>query len=139
MLVNEIQRWGNATFSAPASPGALMACEAQLRHRLPDHLRRLLAETNGIESEYGLGLLWSAERIAEDNDRFRNSTVFRQLYMPFDGLVFFADAGNGDQFALSLSGNHEVFVWNHVDDSRMWVARTAIRYLEDWMTGALTV
>lgn len=139
MLVNEIQSWGSATFSAPASPGALLACEAQLCHRLPDHLRRLLEETNGIEGEFGLGLLWNAERIAEDNGRFRKSTDFRQLYMPFDGLVFFADAGNGDQFVLSLSGNHEVFVWNHVDDSRTWVARTVLRYLEDWMTGALTV
>jgi hypothetical protein len=116
-----------------------LACEVQLRHGLPNHLRRLLAETNGIEGEYGLGLLWSAERIAEDNDRFRNSTVFRQAYMPFDGLIFFADAGNGDQFALSLSGNRKVFVWNHVDDSRTCVARTVIRYLEDWMTGALRV
>lgn len=139
MLANEIQSWGNVTFSSPASADALQACEARLRHKLPDHLRRLLLETNGIEGEYGLGLLWSAERIAEDNDSFRNSPAFRRLYMPFDGLVFFADAGNGDQFALSLSGNHEVYVWNHVDDSRMWVAPTVIRYLKDWMSGALTI
>lgn len=139
MLVNEIRRWGDATFSAPVSAGALLACEARLHHRIPDHLRQLLIETNGIEGEYGLGLLWSVERIAEDNDRFRTSVDFRKLYMPFDGLVFFADAGNGDQFALSLSGNHEVYVWNHEDDSRRWVASTVMRYLEDWMTGALTV
>lgn len=139
MLVDEIQCWGKAAFDSPASVDALQACEARLGHKLPDHLRQLLAETNGIEGEYGLGLLWSTERIAEDNTRFRNSTDFRRLYMPFAGLVFFADAGNGDQFALSLSGNHEVYVWNHMDDSRMWVAPTVIRYLEGWMTGALTV
>ena len=139
MIANEIRRWGNATFNAPASPGALSACEARLGHELPHRLRQLLEETNGIEGDYGLGLLWSAERIAEDNDRFRNSAEFLQLYMPFHGLVFFADAGNGDQFALSLSGNHEVYVWNHVNDSRVWVASTVTQYLEDWMTGALTV
>ncbi|KHL02427.1 SMI1/KNR4 family protein [Sinomonas humi] len=139
MHVEEIQRWGTATFNSPASANALQACEARLGHKLPDHLRQLLAETNGIEGEYGLALLWNTERIAEDNTRFRKNVDFRRLYMPFVGLVFFADAGNGDQFALSLGGNHEVYVWNHVDDSRMWVAPTVIRYLEDWMTGALTV
>ncbi|MFS0716331.1 SMI1/KNR4 family protein [Arthrobacter sp. 1P04PC] len=139
MIANEIRRWGNATFNAPPSPGALSACEARLGHRLPHHLRQLLEETNGIQGDYGLGLLWSAERIAEDNDRFRNSAEFLQLYMPFHGLVFFADAGNGDQFALSLSGNHEVYVWNHEDDSRRWVSSSVLQYLEDWMTGALTV
>ena len=98
-----------------------------------------MAETNGIEGEYGLGLLWSAERIAQDNAHFRSSDELRDLYMPFEGLVFFAGAGNGDQFAVSLSGNHEVYVWNHEDDSRTWVAATIVGYLEGWMTGRLTV
>ena len=74
-----------------------------------------------------------------DNAAFRANTEFRDLYMPFDGLVFFADAGNGDQFALSLSGNHEVYVWNHEDDSRTWVASSVLAYLEGWMTGRITV
>lgn len=139
MLVEQIQHWGEATFGVPASADAVRACEAQLGHKLPDQLRQLLAETNGIEGEFGLGLLWTAHRIAEDNAYFRNNSDFRRLYMPFAGLVFFADAGNGDQFAVSLSGNHEVYVWNHVDDSRVWVAPTVMRYLEDWMTGTLNV
>lgn len=107
--------------------------------KLPGHLRQLLEETNGIQGEYGLGLLWSTERIARDNTYFRTDADYRELYMPFLGLVFFADAGNGDQFAVSLSGNCEIYVWNHVDDSRTWVAPTVMRYLEEWMTGRLTV
>lgn len=59
--------------------------------------------------------------------------------MPFDGIVFFADAGNGDQFGLSLSGNNEVFCWDHEDDSRRWVAASVMTYLEAWMTGRLTI
>ena len=59
--------------------------------------------------------------------------------MPFDGMVFFADAGNGDQFGIALSGNQEVYVWNHEDDSRTWVAPTVIAYLEGWMTGGLSI
>lgn len=139
MFVERIAEWGVATFRQPAGPEVLAAAEVELDHRLPDELRILLAETNGIEGEYGLGLLWSAERIAEDNARFRTDEGFRSLYMPFDGMVFVADAGNGDQFAVSLSGNQEVYVWNHEDDSRTWVVPTIIGYLENWMTGKLTV
>lgn len=139
MLVEEIQHWGEAAFGPPASADAIQACEARLGHGLPDHLRQLLAETNGIEGEYGLGLLWSTQRIADDNVHFRNDDGFRKLYMTFSGLVFFADAGNGDQFAVSLSGTHDVYVWNHEDDSRKWVAPTVMRYLENWMTGTLTI
>lgn len=139
MLVEQIQPWGEATLGVPASADALHGCEAQLGHKLPDQLRELLAETNGIGGEYGLGLLWTADRIAEDNAHFRNNSDFRRLYMPFAGLVFFADAGNGDQIAVSLSGNHEVYIWNHLDDSRVWVAPTVMRCLEDWMTGTLKV
>jgi cell wall assembly regulator SMI1 len=139
MLVEKIQRWDDVSFRAPASADAIQACEAQLGHRLPDHLRQLLAETNGIEGEYGLGLLWSTQRIASDNAYLRNDADVRDSFMPFAGLVFFADAGNGDQFAVSLSGNHDVYAWNHEDDSRAWVAPTVMRYLEEWMTGRLKI
>lgn len=139
MFVTRIQHWGKASFNAPATGDAIQFCEADLGHRLPPELRRLLAETDGIEGEYGLGLLWSTQRIAEDNTRFRTGADFRRLYMPFSGIVFFADAGNGDQFAVSLSGNNEVYVWNHEDDSRTWVAPTVMRFLEVWMTGTLSV
>jgi hypothetical protein len=105
----------------------------------PDDLRQLLAESDGIEGKYGLGLVWNIGRIARDNTAFRANVEFRDLYMPFDGLVFFADAGNGDQFALSLSGNREVYVWSHEDDSRTWVAPSVMAYLEGWMTGSITV
>ena len=56
--------------------------------------------TNGVEGEYGLGVIWPLERIVDDNVRFRNDAQFRGLYEPFDPLLFFADGGNGDQFAL---------------------------------------
>ena len=139
MLSERIVEWGEAAFREPATAGLLHTVEQDLGHRLPGELHELLAETNGIEGEYGLGLLWSAERIAQDNAHFRSSEELRDLYMPFEGLVFFADAGNGDQFAVSLSGNHEVYVWNHEDDSRTWVAATILGYLEGWLTGRLTV
>jgi hypothetical protein len=63
--------------------------------------------------------------------------------MPFDHLLFFADAGDGDQFAFGiLNGeirNPDIFVWNHENDSRTWVAPSLDVYLEWWINGKLKV
>ena len=139
MLRERIRQWGEAHFREPATSVALHELEGLLGDPLPSALRELLLETNGIEGEYGLELLWDTERIASDNLRFRTDAELSRLYMPFDGVVFFADAGNGDQFFVSLSGNNEVFVWDHESDSRTWVTTTPLGYLEGWMRGALTV
>lgn len=139
MLLDRIATWGEAHAGPPATDQQFQACEAALGHPLPGELRSLLLEANGIEGEYGLGLVWPACRIGADNAMFRSNADFAELYMPFEGLVFFSDAGNGDQFAVSLHGNREVYVWNHEDDSRTWVAPTVVRFLEDWMTGRLEI
>jgi SMI1-KNR4 cell-wall len=137
MLVQRIAAWGEATFNPPATEQQLIHCEQELGHLLPDELRAVLAETNGIEGEYEIDVLWSAERIAMDNTEFRSSADFSELYMPFDPLVFFADAGDGNQFAIALRGNFEIFEWHHENDSRVWVAPTVLRFIEDFMTGKL--
>lgn len=108
MRIEQIAEWGEAHFRAPATVDALRSAEVLLGHSLPDELRDLLSATNGIEGQFGLGLLWAVERIASDNAAFRTNADFAELYMPFDGLGFFADGGNGDQFFVSLSGNNEV-------------------------------
>jgi hypothetical protein len=136
MLTEQIARWGEASFRPPASAEAIQRCEASLGGPLPDELRRILLETNGIESD-GLDLLFTAERIGDENAAYRGDSDFAELYMPFDGLVLFSEAGDGDQFAMSLSGNQEVFRWDHEDDSRIWVAPTIMRFLQDRMTGRL--
>jgi hypothetical protein len=72
--------------------------------------------------EYGLGVVWPVARIVNDNLRFRTS--FRDLYVPFDGILFFADAGNGDQFGFAVTSagaRDDVFVWDHENDSRTWM------------------
>lgn len=61
--------------------------------------------------------------------------------MPFDPLLFFGDAGNGDQFAFRLvSGlrDKDIYVWNHENDSRTWVGPSLSRYLEWWADGRIT-
>lgn len=139
MGIDQISAWGEAHFRKPASSEAIQSAEADLGHPLPSDLRDLLAESDGVEGEYGLGLLWPAQRIASDNVQFRTEPAFAELYMPFEGLVFFADAGNGDQFFVSLRGNNEVYIWDHESDSRTWVAATFMTYLRGWMQGDLTV
>ena len=139
VLIEQIARWGEATFRPPVQAEAVASAETTLGHSLPNDLGQVLAESDGIEGEYGLGLVWSLDRITADNASFRTDESFRDLFMPFDGLVFFADAGNGDQFALSLTGNCEVYVWDHETDSRSWVAPSVMAYLEGWMTGRIKV
>jgi hypothetical protein len=132
-----------ATFSEPADEQALLAAETRLSMRLPESLRELLAESNGVLGEYELALIWPIERIVADNRTFRECESFRTLYMPFDGLLFFADAGNGDQFAFAVAGGQvrrpDIFVWNHEDDSRTWLARDLGDYLEGWISGRIAI
>ena len=130
-----------ARFAAPATESAISSIGVSLAVDVPRDLLSVLRESDGVEGDYGLGLIWCAERIVADNLRFRSSTDFQELYMPFDCLVFFADAGNGDQFAYSVTGGairrDDVFVWNHETDSRAWVAPNLATYLEWWLTGKI--
>ena len=56
---------------------------------------------------------------------------------------FFGDAGNGDQFAYPIQNGkiqrNDIFVWNHEDDSRTWVAPDLKYYIEWWLTGKLSI
>jgi hypothetical protein len=65
---------------------------------------------------------------------FRRDPDFARLYMPFQPLLFFADAGNGDQFAFVMRDRPtDVFVWDHESDSRQMVAPRLATYLEWWL------
>ncbi len=129
-----------ATFRAPAATEAVVRCEQRLAVALDGDLRALLRETDGVDDAYGGGLIWPVERIVGDNLAFRTNRDFAELYMPFEPLLFFADAGNGDQFAFVLrDGRKDVFVWDHENDSRSWVAPDLGRYLTWWLDGTLTL
>src|SRR5436309_3434281 len=114
----------DAAFSAPCSVTALTAAEQALSQRIPPALRDLLTETDGVRGAHGLGLVWNLDRIASDNMQFRSNDEFAPLYMPFEPLLFFADAGNGDQFAFLSPpvDRDDIFAWDHESDSRRWVA-----------------
>jgi hypothetical protein len=131
------------TLRDPATPEMLFSACDSLGHGLSEQLETLLTSTNGVLGEYELGLVWPISRIAADNVAFRTNEQFKELYMPFDSLLFFGDAGNGDQFALPLQGgqirNLDVFVWNHEDDSRKWIAPSLRGFLEWWVDGKISI
>lgn len=119
-----------AELKDPAAPAALSLIEERLGQRVPGDLRELLLETDGIVGENGAEWVWSAERILEVNASFRSLADFRDLYMPFDALMFFGDNGGGDQFAFVRTPERDdVFVWDHETDSRTWVAPSLDRCL----------
>ncbi len=110
---------------------------------LPDDLRNLLRETNGVRTWHSR-ILRSAEEILEENLRSRNNDVLAEIYMPFDSLLFFADAGNGDQFAYAIKRAGAIrrtdrFVWDHEDDSRRCIAPSLATFIEGWMTGRISI
>ncbi|WP_417392189.1 SMI1/KNR4 family protein [Gimesia sp.] len=128
----------DAEFFPGAKRHEIQQAESELGVSLPADLASLLQESNGIGDEYGLGLIWPLKHIVRENIEFRENPDFPELYMPFDHLLFFADAGNGDQFAYPIQDGEirrsDVFVWNHEDDSRTWFAASLKEYLVHGLT-----
>ncbi|WP_282795420.1 SMI1/KNR4 family protein [Streptomyces sp. CC224B] len=119
-----------AEFAAPVDSAAVAAAEQRLGCRLPTVLASLLQETDGVVGHDGADTVWPLARVVEDNLRFWSDPVFASLYMSFDPLLFFGDNGGGDQFAFVRSpARDDVYVWDHEDDSRRWVARDLRDYL----------
>ena len=75
----------------------------------------------------------SAERIERDNDEMRHVQALSG-YLPFNNILFFADADNGDKFGFSVSqdGNvrEDIFLWNHEDDRRSWCAPSLKAFIQ---------
>ncbi|MGF2713212.1 hypothetical protein BWGOE3_30340 [Bacillus mycoides] len=126
----------------PATKDELTEVQKYLHVELPNDLSHLLQEINGIEGEYG-DFIWDASRIKTENMNMRNTVVFKDLYMPFDCLLFFADGGNGDLFGYSILNGivqrDDIYVWNHENDSRTWVAPSLKTFMEWWGSGKITI
>ncbi|MGW3041107.1 SMI1/KNR4 family protein [Kitasatospora sp. NPDC001159] len=120
-----------AEFGAPAGDEALNAVERALGQPLPGELALLLRECDGARGRHGLDVVWSAERIANDNAEFRAARDFAELYMPFEPLMFFGDNGGGDQFAFVRTPKRdEAFVRDHETDSRFLVCHGLEEYVD---------
>lgn len=123
--------YDDAQFGVPASDEAIDQIERLLNQTVPDDLRELLRETDGVQAEYGSGLVWSVQDIITENTRFRQSADFAELYTSFDQLMFMGDDGGGNQFAHVRvpARGPDLFVWDHETDERKWVAGSLEEYL----------
>ena len=130
-------------FAEPAIKSDISQIKEQLHVDLPTDLLGLLSETNGVFDEFNCPLVWSTNQIIKDNLYFRNVDDFKDMYMPFDHLLFFSDAGNGDLFGfVILNGSiqrDDVFVWDHESDSRKWVASSLKDFIEGWANSRISV
>ena len=124
------------TLRDPVVPKAIRAAEKRLGIPLCDSLSDFLKVSDGIDDEYGMPLVWNLDELVKVNLEFRKYPDFKDLYMPFDSMLFFGAYGNGDQFFYPiLNGKirNVVFNWNHENDSRTWIANS----LMDLLIGVL--
>lgn len=117
----------DVAFRPPAQGEAIEELEAGLGVSLPDELRALLFETDGLTADYGADIVWSASQILRRNLEMRRTEAFESLYMPFQCLLFFGDDGGGDMYAFPIQAdgrinNPDIFQWNHETDARIWLA-----------------
>jgi hypothetical protein len=80
-----------ACWLGPAATEADVAlAETRLDVSLPQDLRVIFSELDGVTGKYGAGLMWPFERIAADTVELRSNPDFPGVYMPFAALLFCA-------------------------------------------------
>ena len=134
-------------FNPPSKERVIHEIEVEFQIKLPDELKSIYRETNGVNEFLGdmeIGsLIWSTDYLIRENKMYRETADFKDLYMPFDHLLFFADAGNGDNFGYTILNGAiqrlDIFAWNHEDDSRLWVAPNLEKFIEWWIEGKITI
>ncbi|MGN7388319.1 SMI1/KNR4 family protein [Sporosarcina sp. SAFN-015] len=117
---------GDYSYKPSASESEMHQVAEELGVGVSEKLMELYRETNGVFDSFGCPLIWSISRVVEDNLFFRNFEDYKDIYMPFNHLLFFSDNGCGDLFGYRIANGSiptdDIYVWNHEDDSRTWVA-----------------
>ena len=112
-------------FSPTCSKEKLDDSFAKLEVSPPNELIKLLENTDGFSTDFAITVLSSSD-IVETNLKYWNENFLSDIYMSFNSLLFFAEAGNGDLFAYRILegkvSSNDIYVWNHENDSRVWVA-----------------
>ena len=133
--------------NSPCKKAEVFRAELRLNADFHEEFKELYFQGNGIceflnESHIG-NLIMPIEEVIEINLNFRKEEAFKDLYMPFDNLLFFGRAGNGDLFGFRILQNKilesDVYVWNHEDDSRNWVAKDLVDFVKRWTSGQINI
>ena len=98
----------------------------------PAELLDVLRESDGLHDEFGAAVVWPAAEIVIQNQQMRTNPDFASLYWSFDQILFMGEDGSGDLFGYRLlSGDeehHDIYRWEHEDDSRSWFALSLSDY-----------
>jgi len=128
-------------YGEPASIEDIEVLEKLFSIQIPKELRNLLYETNGINDSYGYSLIWSIEKITREN--LNLGERLEDVYLPFNNLLFFADARNGDMFGYSISDRsikqNDIYLWNHRNNEQTKIAPSLNDFVEDWIRGKLSI
>jgi len=128
-------------YGEPASIEDIEVLEKLFSIQIPKELRSLLYETNGINDSYGYSLIWSIEKITREN--LNLGERLEDVYLPFNNLLFFADARNGDMFGYSISDRsikqNDIYLWNHRNNEQTQIAPSLNDFVEDWIRGKLSI
>ena len=115
------------TAPGPAESRQIRRVEKKLGGELPKSLRDIYLECGGMSGNYKTALVMPLDELLWKNEWFRRAESIGELYMPFDNLLLFGEAGNGDLFAFPIAidgsyGTENIYEWNHENDSRTWKA-----------------
>ncbi|WP_010529147.1 SMI1/KNR4 family protein [Lentibacillus jeotgali] len=131
-------------FEAPATEPEIAYIKENLNVELPKKLLELYRETNGVfnKSEYeNYPLIWPTSRIIKENLFLRNFDEYKDIFMPFNHLLFFSDSGTGDLFGYPIFNGiihtDSIFVWDHEDDSRNMIASSIEDFIKRWIAGKI--
>ncbi|MEK4512139.1 MULTISPECIES: SMI1/KNR4 family protein [Paenibacillus] len=129
------------TFNQPASIKSINSVEIELKVQFPQSLKNLLLESDGVHDEFECDVIWPVERILEENKNIR--IEYLEERETFNDFLLFSDAGNGDQFAFSItdgdSDMEEICVWNHEDESREILSSSLNEFIKGWLEGTIEI
>lgn len=134
---------GEVSLAEPVDADALAEAEDRLELILPEDLRSLLGETDGLSDGHGREPVWPVERIAEENVLLRSAGATPALPDGADeDLLFFGEAGEGDLFAYELDDDGDisepdVFLWRADVGEARWAASDLQSLLDSWFAGTL--
>lgn len=143
---------GRAEFYSAASAARIADAEAALDAVLPDSLRSLLLETDGVMDMMAIDggdwfesmwLLWTVEEIERRNRAHRAASAAGPRRRDFGDVVFFAGAGtDGILFAFPVTGrvcSPRVVVWHPIRDELSDLAPSLEDFLRGWLTSTISV
>ncbi|WP_298830146.1 SMI1/KNR4 family protein [uncultured Planococcus sp.] len=110
---------------------------------LPKELEDLLSETDGVYDEFICLFIWSINKLSKKTSILEDGKILKIFICLLIISFFFSNAGNGDLFGYAVLNGHiqseDIYVWNHEDDSRTWIASSLKEYIKGWITGGISI